>query len=114
MAIMRRRDPFMDLTTMHRQIDDMFNSFLSQADWPAREAMPLMDVYSEADKELVTEIHLPGFSPEDVQIKVNDNILEISGQKRQTEEQKDKKRSYLMRQSSSSFFRTIALPRNAD
>ncbi|MBI2592157.1 Hsp20/alpha crystallin family protein [Candidatus Saccharibacteria bacterium] len=72
-----------------------------------------MDVYTEDDKQLVAEVHAPGFTKDDIDISVHEGMLEVKGHKEEKEEDK-KKRSYMMRQSSSSFYRRIALPRQAD
>jgi HSP20 family protein len=115
MAITRWNDPFRGLTTVHRDLDDIFSSFLNDSASPTNENLPTMDVYTEDDKRLVAEVHLPGFSPEDVEIRVQDNILEIRGERQESLEDEDKKRrGYLVRQSVERFFRRIALPTNVD
>jgi HSP20 family protein len=95
-------------------LDNIFNNFFSQAALPVAEAMPVTDIYTDDDNKLVTEVHLPGFSKDDVDISINDSSLEIKGSKQDKEEKQDKKRTYMIRQSSSQFFRRIALPKEAD
>lgn len=107
-----RWDPFKDLSSLHRQLDNMFSDFWS-GETPWRGNMPAMDVYTEDDKQLVAEVHAPGFTKDDIDISVHEGMLEVKGHKEEKEEDK-KKRSYMMRQSSSSFYRRIALPRQAD
>jgi HSP20 family protein len=115
MAITRWNDPFRGLSTVHRELDDIFSNFLNQSASPTADNLPTMDVYTEDDKRLVAEVHLPGFSPEDVEIRVQDNVLEIRGERREEIEDEDRKRrSYVVRQSVESFFRRIVLPNNAD
>ena len=111
---MRWDDPFAGLTSLHQELDDMFNTFFSQPGASAMSNMPAMDVYTEDDKQMVAEVHLPGFSKNEVDVSVHEGILEIKGKREEKEEQKDKKRSYVVRQSSSSFYRRIALPKLAD
>lgn len=115
MAITRWNDPFRGLSTVHRNLDDIFSSFLNDSASPGTDTLPTMDVYTEDDKRLVAEVHLPGFSPEDVEIRIQDNVLEIRGERSESIEDEDRKRrGYLVRQSVASFFRRIALPNNID
>lgn len=109
-----RFDPFRELGSLHKQLDDMFNSFWSDNLSTLKGGMPATDVYTEDDKQLVAEVHAPGFSKDDIEVNVHDGVLEVKGHKQEKEEQKDKQRSYMMRQSSSSFSRRIVLPRHAD
>lgn len=112
MNLTRWNDPFAGLTSMHSQLDDLFNNFFSST--ASTHAVPAMDVYTEDDKRLVTEVHIPGFDKDDIEISVHNNVLEITGQKHEKQEDKDKKRSYMLRESHASFYRSIALPKYAD
>jgi HSP20 family protein len=70
------------------------------------------DVYSENDKEMVVEVHLPNFDEKEVNVDVQDAALVISAEHK--EEEKGKNRKYLVRESSTSFYRRVALPKQAD
>lgn len=110
--ITRYNDPFADV---HSQLDDIFKSFLGPSSLPqASHTSPAMDIYTEDGKQLVTEVQAPGFTPGDVEITVNNNTLEIRGEKHDKEEQQDKKRSYMLRESHASFYRRLVLPKHAD
>lgn len=114
MAITRWNDPFRGLSTMHRDLDDMLSSLFEDTSATA-DSMPNMDVYIEDDDRLVADVYLPGFSPEDVEIRVQDDVLEIRGEQQTTVEDEDRRRrGYLLRQSVERFFRRITLPENAD
>lgn len=113
MDLIRFNDPFAGLSSLHNELDDMFNSFFTTST-AATQTAPAMDVYTEDNKQLTAEIHLPGFSKDEVQVSVHDGILEIQGKKQEKEETKDKKRTYMVRQSSNSFYRRLALPKVAD
>lgn len=117
MATIRRADPFSGLLNIQRDLDNFFSDFFDRSkpdiDTLALSSdVPLMDVYNENDKEFVAEIHVPGYKPEEVDIRVQDNILEITGRHEESIEEKDKKRTYYMHQSSANFYRNIALPKN--
>ncbi len=116
--IIRWDDPFSGLTSLHSQLDDMFNSMFTGA--PALQMQPLaapaMDVYKEGDKSLVIEVHIPGFTKDDVDVSVHNGIMEIKGEKHEKEEDKNSKKelSYMLRESHASFYRRISLPEYAD
>lgn len=76
--------------------------------------MPSLDIYSEDDKHMVVEMQAPGFNQEDIDISVRNGVLEIRGETSSSSEQKDKKRSYMMRESHSSFARRVVLPEGAN
>lgn len=107
-------NPFVGLTGLHSQLDDMVNSFFSGMPASPAHGIPAMDVFTEDDKDLVAEVQAPGFSKEDIDVHVHEGILEIKGEKHDKEEQKDKKRSYVVRETNASFYRSIALPKNVD
>ena len=112
--MVRWDDPFSGIASLHNQMDEMFNNFFSGM--PAMQsiqAMPAMDVYNEDDRQLVTEVHTPGFAKDDVTVSVHNGILEVRGEKHDKED-KGKKRNYMVRESHESFYRRIALPEYAD
>jgi HSP20 family protein len=74
--------------------------------------MPTTDVYTEGDKQLTVEAHLPNFDDKDINVHVDNGILEIQAERH--EQEKDKKKKYVVRESSSSFYRRIRLPEVAD
>ena len=80
---------------------------MSELDWN-----PSVDV-SESDDEIVVKAEIPGVSPEDMEISIDDNHLIISGEKKQESEVKDKN-YYRVERSYGSFRRSLALPSGAD
>ncbi len=100
-------DPFSDLQALQR-------SFFGD-DWlvqSKRMALATTDVYTEDDKQMVVEVHLPNFAESDVDVHVDGSMLVISAEKH--EQEKDKSKKYVVRESSSSFYRRIQLPKVAD
>ncbi len=100
-------DPFVELNSLQRQFfgDDWFSNLKGVT-------IPTTDVYINNDKELIVEAHLPHFSNDDIDVHVDDGALIIQAEKHEKEEDKNKK--YVVRESSSSFYRRIALPERAD
>lgn len=108
MKHLTRYDPFAEMRELQKQ-------FFGD-DWLTRR-MPHMqlattDVYTQDDKELVVEAHLPHFSEDDVNISIDNGNLVIQAEKHEKEEDKNKK--YVVRESSSSFYRRFRLPEQAD
>lgn len=106
MSKLVRYDPFAELSALQRQFfgDDWMSSLKNVN-------IPTTDVYTK-DNELIVEAHLPNFHQEDIDIQVNDNTLTIQAERHEKEEDKSKK--YVVRESSSSFYRSIQLPDRAD
>lgn len=101
-----RFDPFAELDTLRR---DLFDDGLFRA---LRGKLPTTDVYTEDDKQLVIEAHLPNFTEKDISVNVDKGALVIQAERHEREE--DKKKKYVVRESSSSFFRSIGLPEQAE
>lgn len=101
-----RFDPFSGLETLRRDLfDDGFFRGLRGMN------LPTTDIYTEDDKELVVEAHLPNFEEKDISVDVDGSQLVIQAERHEKEE--DKKKKYVIRESSSSFYRSIALPEQA-
>jgi HSP20 family protein len=99
-------DPFAELTALQKQFfgDDWMSSFKGVN-------IPTTDVYTK-DNQLKIEAHLPNFEQKDVNIQIENNALVISAERHEKEEDKGKK--YVVRESSSSFYRRLALPERAN
>ncbi len=106
MANLVRWDPFAELTALQKQFfgDDLMSPFKGIN-------IPTTDVYTK-DNEMVIEVHLPNFNQDDVNIQIENNALVISAERHEKEEDKDKK--YVVRESSTSFYRSIQLPERAN
>lgn len=74
--------------------------------------MPTTDVYTQGDDTLIVEAHLPNFDEQDINVDVDRGALVIQAERRDREEDKDKK--YVVRESSTSFYRSVLLPEQAD
>lgn len=101
-----RFDPFAELSALQKQLfsDGLFGQ--------ARRQMPITDIYTQDDSKLTVEAHLPGFSQDDIEINVDEGALVVRAERHEKEEDKGKK--YVVRESSSSYYRRIQLPEQAD
>lgn len=106
MANLIKYDPFAELTALQKQFfgDDWLSPLKGVN-------IPTTDVYTDGNT-LIVEAHLPNFSQDDVDIHVENGALVIQAEKHEKEQ--DKKKKYVVRESSSSFYRRIQLPDRAD
>src|SRR5690348_10511045 len=97
--VLNRWDPFAELEALHNQVNNVF----AQRSAHDITASPVTDIYKQDDNQLVVEVHLPNFTQEDISVTCKDHALEISAIHNEKEE--DKKRDYMVRESSSQFYR---------
>jgi len=105
-----RRDPFLNLSSLQEQVNRMFESaFPGRADASAMTAWaPSVDIY-ETENELVLKADLPDVSEKDLDIRVENNMLTIHGERKF--EQKVKEENYLrIERTYGSFSRSFSLP----
>ena len=101
------------LTHLHNDIDRLFDDFFRGFDLaPFGESFdtfsPCIDV-NENDKNYQIAAELPGMDENDINLTLDNNILTISGEKKQETEDKDQN-YYRMERSYGSFQRSISLP----
>ena len=112
MILEKRREesfvkPFREL---QKEIDRLFDDFFAPVSRRFVESgfSPEMDVY-ETDDSVVIEVEAPGLKKKDFTVKVEDNMLTISGEKKAQHEEKG--RNYrIAERCYGKFQRSIALP----
>ena len=115
--MLQRWDPFSDL----RQIQDTMDRMWRQVGTSGRPlrggteieawAVPL-DVI-ERGEATVVRASMPGVSPDDIDVSIDDNVLTIKG--RTADEYGEEQDSYLMRERrTGSFHRALRLPESVD
>jgi len=104
------------LATLRSPMDDLFESFFQGLDRPlsffGQRAWPAVDV-AEKDDEIMVRAEVPGMKPEDIDISVYGNTLTISGEKKQSQEEKGDG-FYHVESTSGSFRREIMLSTDVD
>jgi HSP20 family protein len=106
---MSKYDPFAEMRALQKQLfDDDFDNWFSSFKGLQ---LATTDVYTKDNKELIVEAHLPNFEDNDVDVSVDNGTLVIQAEKHEKDEDKGKK--YVMRESSSSFYRRLRLPERA-
>lgn len=79
------------LARFHDEIDDLFKDMFGELDWPlsGRTRWPVIDIADQEDAFIVNA-EVPGCKAEDIDISVHGNTLTITGEKKQTKEDKEK------------------------
>ncbi|HET7620327.1 MAG TPA: Hsp20/alpha crystallin family protein [Gemmatimonadaceae bacterium] len=107
-------EPWSDL---RREIDRVFDSALTGLPVATRgqsQYLPAMDVEETSDKIRLT-LEVPGVSPEDLEIAVENNMLTVSGEKRfRRESGKNAEGSHMIERRYGRFERTVMLPETVD
>lgn len=103
-----------DLARLHGEMDDLFGGFFKGFDGPfaGYKAWPAIDVAEEEDA-IIVRAEVPGCKADDIDISVHGNVLTISGEKKLSEEKKEKG-YYHVESSYGSFRRELTLPTDVD
>ena len=97
-------------TTFSSMIDRYFNDNLTRTGGSS--FVPKVDII-ENEKNFVVQIAVPGMKKEDFTIELKDNLLTISGERKFTDEKKDKNFHSIETQYGS-FSRSFSMPENVD
>jgi HSP20 family protein len=110
-------NPFQELSTWHRDIDDLFRRFFpgvseendqySMTGW-----LPPMEVL-ERDGSYVIRADVPGVEPSEVEVSVLNDTLTVKGERKRSSEVKEKDYHY-SETSYGRFERRLALPKGVD
>jgi HSP20 family protein len=106
--------PRNELAKLHDEVDDLFDSFFRGLGkpWTGYKAWPTIDV-ADKDDAIVVRAEVPGCKADDIDISVYGNTLTISGEKKESKEEKEKG-YYHMESTYGSFRREISLPTDVD
>ena len=112
-----RWDPFRELQTLENQMNRLFRRGLSEHSRPdealtTSEFAPPVDVYDD-DSKLRIKMDVPGIDAKDLDIRVDGNLLTVSGERKfENEEKKENFRR--VEREYGSFSRSFTLPASAD
>jgi len=110
-----RWTPSNSLAGLHNEIDRLFDSFFSpsqEEETAVGSFLPYVDI-EEKDKELVLTAELPGLKKDDIKLTIKDNLLSISGEKKQ-EKSENKRNYHRTERVFGKFQRSFRLPDYAD
>src|SRR5207253_3749017 len=82
MRTIARWEPFRGVTTLQDQINRLFNDVAQNGEQSNLSAWaPAVDIY-ETEQELVVKADLPDVDPKDLDIRVENNLLTIRGERK--------------------------------
>lgn len=107
---------YQELTSWHRDIDDLFRRFFTgereESDQLATGWVPAMEAFAR-EGEYVVRADVPGIDPKDVEVSVLNDALTIKGERKKSHEVKQKE-SYYSETAYGRFERRLALPKGID
>jgi len=107
--------PWTGFGNVKQEMDRLFDRLASTKwdDFPALgEWSPSMDI-SETKESLVVKMEVPGMDQKDIRISLQENLLTITGEKRQEKEEKEE-RYHRVERSYGAFTRGVRLPVGVD
>lgn len=96
--------PFGDIERAFKDFERYFSDFFSGSE---KNLIPRIDVYEE-NGYINFEVEAPGFNKEDIKITLQDNVLTITGERKEEKTEKDKK-YYISERSYGTFSRSFNL-----
>jgi HSP20 family protein len=116
MAIVRF-DPFRELAGMQERMNRVFgdlygrrgdDELLSRGAW-----MPPVDIYENANHEIVLKAELPGLTREDIDVRLENNTLTIRGERKHEADVKEEQ-FHRVERSYGAFSRSFTVPATVD
>ena len=107
--------PWTGFGNVKQEMDRLFDRLSTPKweDFPALgEWSPSMDI-SETKESLVVKVEVPGMDQKDIRISLQENLLTITGEKRQEKEEKEE-RYHRVERSYGAFTRGVRLPVGVD
>jgi HSP20 family protein len=103
-------DPIREMSTMREDMDRLLDSMLGRYPREREQALwaPAIDV-EETNEAMIIRAELPGMKREDIKVKVAEDTISISGERKYETEQKDRT-FHRVERAYGSFQRTIVLP----
>ncbi len=114
-----RWDPLRDIDSLQGEMNRLFSTFFDtptarggNGSAAARRWIPAMDLI-EAGEHFVLKADLPGMSEQDVNIELEDNVLTVSGERRDEHEHKGQG-WHRVERTFGRFSRSLSLPEGVD
>jgi len=112
-----RFTPFSDVAVLQNRLNSIFHDFSrpQATDCESLQAgsfVPAVDIYEDAQKLALT-FEIPGIKPEDVDVRVENNVLTVKGERTWAGEQKEENFRRIERRFGS-FVRSFTLPQSVD
>jgi len=103
-------DPLREMSTMREDMERLFDSMLGRYPREREQALwaPAVDV-EETNEAMIIRAELPGVNREDIKVRVAEDTVTISGERKYEAEQKDRT-FHRVERAYGAFQRTIVLP----
>jgi len=116
MTLLTRWDPFRDISLLHDRMNRLFQEYTPSGEEQlvVSNFVPPVDVY-EDEQHLTLKAELPGVDPKNVDIRIENNVLTVRGERKFEKEEKEENFHRIERRYGS-FTRSFTLPStvNAD
>lgn len=113
--VVTRWDPFRELSSLQNRVNSLFQDYGrgSQDELTATSSfVPAVDVYEDEHK-ITLKLEIPGVNQEDVDVRLENNTLTVSGERKFEKEEKEENFHRIERRYGS-FARSFALPNTID
>ncbi len=112
-----RFTPFSDVAVLQNRLNSIFHDFARPQTTEGESLVagsftPAVDIYEDAHKLALT-FEVPGVKPEDVDVRVENNVLTVKGERNWSSEQKEENFRRIERRFGS-FVRSFTLPQSVD
>jgi HSP20 family protein len=116
MAVIRWNDPFRDLATLQDRMNRVFESTLgrtrNEEELFTGTWAPPVDIFETKDR-IVLKAELPGFDEKQIQLRFEDGILTLEGERKFEKESGDEN-YHRVERSYGKFIRSFSIPATAD
>ncbi len=102
-----RWDPFRDLMNLQRRFQPLLGSDDAYGAWA-----PAVDIFEKGDN-LVIRAEIPGVDKDDIEVRVENNTLVLSGERRQDKDLEENN-VYRLERTYGTFLRSFRLPKTVD
>ncbi len=112
MALLTRWDPFRDLVRLQEEMNRAFDDRLAFRGSESMGWTPACDIYEDGD-EVMVRAELAGVDPKDVDIRFENGVLTLKGERKLEKEEK-RENYHRVELSYGTFTRSFALPGTVD
>ena len=115
MTVLTRWDPYREFSSVQDRLNRLFNASFNEGrdeSLATSTFAPAVDVY-EDEHSITLKIEVPGIEEKDIDVRIENNVLTIHGERKFEKEEKEENYRRIERQYGS-FTRTFTLPNTVD
>lgn len=115
MTVITRWEPFREFSTLQDRLNRLFQQSVSEGrdeSLTTSNFAPAVDVY-EDDHQVTLKIEVPGIDEKDIDVRLENNTLTVTGERKLEKEEKEENYRRVERQYGS-FTRSFTLPQTVD